>query len=89
MIDPGTEITDLGLIARCCTAAANVIAFCTEPGSKADITGGFIGVSASMVFGSAELNVLEAAIVSTCPLCASSTTSSASFAPDSRTAWSR
>src|SRR6476469_9248872 len=42
LMDGGTEITVFGLINFCCRAAANVIDFCTEPGSNADMTGGFI-----------------------------------------------
>jgi DNA-binding LacI/PurR family transcriptional regulator len=52
-------------------AAANVIDFCTEPGSKAFITFGLIEVVWLIVFGSAELKVPDAARASTCPVCAS------------------
>ena len=39
----GTLTTVCGVIRPSCSAAAKVIAFCTEPGSNADMTGGSIG----------------------------------------------
>src|SRR5690242_734466 len=53
----GTDTTVCGVISFCCSAAAKVIAFCTDPGSKADMTGGSIGSFGLIVFGLAALNV--------------------------------
>src|SRR3954452_19903452 len=38
----GTTTWVFGVISFCCSAAAKVIDFWTEPGSKADMTGGFM-----------------------------------------------
>src|SRR3954469_3373319 len=54
VIVSGTLITLFGLISPSCTAAAKVIDFCTDPGSNADMTGAFIGLFVSIVFGSLE-----------------------------------
>ena len=72
-------MTVCGVILCSASAAANVIDFCTEPGSNADITGGSIGTFGLMVFGSAASNVPLAASAITCPVCASRIAISASL----------
>src|SRR3954453_861112 len=47
----GTFIVVLGVMTPSCRAAAKVIDFCTDPGSKVDITGGFIGGFGAGVWG--------------------------------------
>src|SRR5690606_17099810 len=85
VIEPGTCSTSSGVVRPSSIAAAAVMILLTEPGSNGELTARLPcsasgGLLATPIDGS---KVLSLDIARTSPVCASSTTADAFFAPDS------